>query len=181
MIPLVRVLRSRDHQDAVRGQVGVDGLRLAALWQDVLAKKVSSHDRGPVLGLLLVRAFHRQDVIRHVDLQLVGPVLVGVKGHLELRLVLLDPHQLTALTNVGRKIPSKPEGRTHPTTGWHEPWPEIVLVSFSNRSFFGPIFWLLLLLSQFRSLLLLSNWLLSLLLLSLLFAAFMLETVGTLV
>ncbi len=44
VIPLIRVLWGRDHQDAVRRQVRVDRLRLAALGQDVFANKVTSHD-----------------------------------------------------------------------------------------------------------------------------------------
>ena len=119
-----RVLGGRDHEDTVGGQVGVDGLGFASLRHDVPAEEVLGGEAGAVLGLLLVLALHRQNVVvLNVDLQLVRPELVSVQRHLELGLVLLHSHQLVGAVDGLGQVPVEPEVGSRPASGGHEPGP----------------------------------------------------------
>ena len=88
MVPLVGHLWSGDHQDSVRGQVGVDGLSLAAFGQRIFSNKLTGDHRIAVLGFLLVLAFNAKHVVGDVDLELVRAVLVSIQTHFKFCLVI---------------------------------------------------------------------------------------------
>lgn len=130
-----RVLGCRDHQDSVRRQVRVDGLRLATSRQGVLALEVPVGVVGALLRLLFVHAFDGQEVVVDVDLQLIRPELVRVERNLELRVVFLDTHQLTCLVHRPLKLFAESEGGSQPVARRHEPRSEDVVTPLGH----GPV------------------------------------------
>jgi len=115
---------SRDHQNAVRTEVGHYVIGICVLWQGPLPAELPGDGRRPkgggvarvfaVLTVSLVLALDAQDVVDGGDLELLRLVLGHVEGDLKLGVVRLDLHDLIVSRHHevggGRRVGDGPGG-----------------------------------------------------------------------